>query len=578
MNTKLSLLSRVGAGVIVAVLAGAEVQAKPVHHRRHAVASAKPSSDALALETQVQVLKDQVAALQAWRDQEAGQQAQADRQVADLQRQLADAQTQSQAARAAVAEQIQTIPGQVKSEIAAEKPKDGKIHYKGVTLTLGGFLAEENIYRSKNELADISSQFAKLPFDNSPLGRTQELRGTARQSRVSFLAEGDINPNTHAAMYGEFDFQAGAQTGNSNESNSYSPRIRHLYGALDWDNVGMTNLHFLAGQTWSLVTMNTKGISPRNELTPPTIDAQYIPGFSWARQPQIRLTADFAEKQIWAAVSLENPQSTYASAATGTTGTSVSGLTVTDNGTPANGFDTANTLSVNHLPDAVAKLAIEPDLGGVRPVHLEVYGLYRDFYDRVNVTTAKNALGLPVGAGDQDVAGGGFGAGLTWTVVPKLVDFETSALIGRGIGRYGSGQLPDSVVGPNGALKPIPEVMGMAGLTLHATPTLDVYAFGGQEREQRVVSMIGTGAYGFGSPTATLAGCDVEGGTCSPDVMLMSQLTAGVWDKIYQGGFGMVRVGVQYSYTELRAFPGATGGSPKTDDNMIFTSFRYYPF
>jgi hypothetical protein len=57
----------------------------------------------------------------------------------------------------------------------------------------------------------------------------------------------------------------------------------------------------------------------------------------------------------------------------------------------------------------------------------------------------------------------------------------------------------------------------------------------------------------------------------------MSQLTAGFWDKLYQGSFGSVRFGLQYSYTELTAFPGG-GFAPKTSDNMIFTSFRYYPF
>jgi len=58
----------------------------------------------------------------------------------------------------------------------------------------------------------------------------------------------------------------------------------------------------------------------------------------------------------------------------------------------------------------------------------------------------------------------------------------------------------------------------------------------------------------------------------------MTQLAGGFWDKVYQGSYGQVRVGVQYSYTELTAFSGMTGGQPKTNDSMIFTSFRYYPF
>jgi len=50
-----------------------------------------------------------------------------------------------------------------------------------------------------------------------------------------------------------------------------------------------------------------------------------------------------------------------------------------------------------------------------------------------------------------------------------------------------------------------------------------------------------------------------------------------------------VRVGIQYSHTDLYAFPGVAGANtagfpttagvqPKTSDDMVFTSFRYYPF
>jgi hypothetical protein len=388
------------------------------------------------------------------------------------------------------------------------------------------------------------------------------------------LAEGDINPDTHAGFYTELDFLAGPQTANSNESNSFSPRIRNLYGSLDWDNLG---LHLLAGQNWSLATTNTHGITPRNELPPPTIDAQYVVGFVWARQPQLRLTKDFDDKQIWAAVSLENPQTTFASPATGT-GTSVTGLTVTDNGVSTSQFDNTNTLSLNHVPDVIAKLAVEPEIGGSRPLHAELFGIYRSYYDRVNAA-AGNALGIPVGANNEDTSGGGVGAGITWTAVPKLLDLEVSALTGRGLGRYGAGQLPDTVVGVNGVLKPIPETLFLVGGTLHATPAIDLYLFGGEEHESRVAATVGVNHFGVGSPFANLAACSVEGGNCTPDTQLMTQLSGGFWDKIYQGSYGSVRFGVQYSYTQLTAFSGAGGGSgPKTNDSMIFTSFRYYPF
>ena len=69
-------------------------------------------------------------------------------------------------------------------------------------------------------------------------------------------------------------------------------------------------MHLLAGQAWSLVKLNSQGITPRNEMAPPTIDGQYIPGFTWTRQPQIRLVQDLPHA-VSIGVSLENPQTTF---------------------------------------------------------------------------------------------------------------------------------------------------------------------------------------------------------------------------------------------------------------------------
>ncbi|HEX4181190.1 MAG TPA: hypothetical protein VHY32_10400 [Caulobacteraceae bacterium] len=579
MQKKTSLLGSAAFGVLVAVGLSATAPAADAavkkHHKAHHAVSAAPKSGAAE---ELHALSEQVQALTAkLQEQEQATQA-AQAQAQQAQSTAAEAQASAHAAQEQTRAEIDTIPGAVKTEIAAEKPKDGKAHYKGVTLTVGGFAAAEGVYRSRNEIADIGSSFTKIPFDNNAVGHTSELRGTARQSRLSLLAEGDIDQNTHAAFYTELDFLAAAQTGNSNESNSYSPRIRNVYGTLDWNDMGWGGgLHLLAGQNWSLLTMNAKGITPRNELTPATIDAQYVVGFAWARQPQARITADFDNKQIWAAVSVENPQTTFASAATGTTGTSIPNLTVTNNGAPTSQFDSTNTLSLNHVPDVIGKLAFEPELFGARPLHLEVFGIYRQFYDRVNVTAA-NVLNLPLGASNRETDGGGVGGGFTYTVVPKLLDLQGSIMTGKGLGRYGSGQLPDTVVGPNGELKAIPETMFLGGVTVHATPALDLYVYGGEEHQNRVATTIGAGHYGYGSPFANLSNCSVEGASCSPDIQLMTQLAGGFWDKIYQGSYGQVRVGVQYSYTELTAFSGAIGGQPKTNDSMVFTSFRYYPF
>jgi hypothetical protein len=130
------------------------------------------------------------------------------------------------------------------------------IFFKGITITPGGFLALESVTRSPFMGADIGSPpFTNIPYNFVPSSHSNEFRFSARQSRVSALMQGDVDPAAHLAGYAELDFLGAGQTANSNESNSYNPRIRHLYATVDNDYFGA---HLLAGQEWSLATMNTK--------------------------------------------------------------------------------------------------------------------------------------------------------------------------------------------------------------------------------------------------------------------------------------------------------------------------------
>ena len=574
MKLRTSLLAGAAALAACSLSATDAAQAATPKHK-HAAPSANSqlADEVKALKAQVESLEATVQAQSAAQQQTASQ--------------AAEASAAANATQAKLDEQIQRIPDTVQTAVAAQPaPTLDKLKYKGVSLTLGGFLAAEGIYRNKNIASDISSSFAKIPFDNAPLSRSDETRGTARQSRLSFLAQGDIDHATHVAMYGEFDFQGAAQTANSNESNSYNPRIRNLYGTVDWDYYGV---HVLAGQNWSLVTLNSKGITPRNEVPPPSIDAQYVPGFAWARQPQLRITKDFADKTIWLAASAENPQTTFSGTAGNQlpTGVSVIDLATgntTVNGAPAagaafSGFNSINTSSLNRIPDIIVKAAWEPYFGVTKPLHLEAFGIYRSFYDTITVTSA-NTQGLSVGTHTSDVSGGGWGVGATFQAVPKILDLQASMMSGKGIGRYGTSQLPDATLKPDGEVAPIKETMFLAGATLHATSDLDIYVFGGKERANDEANRLGNTYYGFGNLTNaafTDAGCSTVGGSCSATVRQVSQITAGLWDKAYTGSFGQVRLGLQYSHTMLDGFSGG-GVTPHTSADMVFTSFRYYPF
>src|SRR5262245_65164970 len=57
----------------------------------------------------------------------------------------------------------------------------------------------------------------------------------------------------------------------------------------------------------------------------------------------------------------------------------------------------------------------------------------------------------------------------------------------------------------------------------------------------------------------------------------LSELTIGFWQNVYKGDYGRVTFGAQYEYIKRKAFNGI-GGAPSTDDNVVMTSVRYYPF
>ncbi|WP_243050191.1 hypothetical protein [Dyella sp. RRB7] len=519
-----------------------------------APASSTKTSQSSTQAAEIEALKAQLQALQA--------------KVVELE-QRTDAQSDINVSTGQAVENVQK---QVAATDAQVKKSSDKLSYKGVNITLGGFLAAESIYRSAQEGADIASNYSAIPFKNVQTAHMNEFRMTARQSRLSALVQGDVNPDTHLAGYVELDFLGGAQTANSNESNSFNPRIRNVYMTSDWDNSG---LHLLAGQNWSLLTLNSKGITPRSELTPPQIDAQYIPGFTWARQAQIRLVKDW-DKTYWLGISLENPQTTfYASPNQANAPVQQTAYNIG----AGSGFDSANTLSLNHIPDVIVKFAADPGFG-----HYEVFGLGRAFYNRYAVNGSYQ---------NHDTYGGGWGLGVVLPLIDKTLDWQFSGMDGKGIGRYGSAQLSDVTFSPNGNIAPIKENMMLSGLTWHANSDVDVYLFGGREAASKKDFQAynkGLVQLGYGNPAYNNSGCDIAGGTCVGNAREIWQGTAGFWWKFYQGKFGKMQFGAQYSYTQKEAFPGqgfingvsgpvANGiSSPKATENMFFTSFRYYPF
>ena len=439
------------------------------------------------------------------------------------------------------------------------------ITFKGVTLTPGGFFAAESAWRQRALSADVNTPFNSVPFSGSSQSKVSEFNASARQSRISMLVEGKVK-NAKLSGYYETDFLSAGVTSNSNQSNSYTLRQRQFWAQAALDS-GWT---FTGGQMWSLVTERKSGLSNRTEAPPLTIDAQYNVGFSWTRQYGFRVTKEF-NKKAWLGFAVENPQTILT--AHGNNNDFLIGAPGANGGL----LPATNNFSFNKVPDFIVKAAFEPGWG-----HYEIFGIYSAFRARIFPGTPPSVNG----AFNDTRSAGGVGVNARLPLVAKKVDFGIHALVGDGVGRYGTGGLPDVTVRPDGTLAPLRAGQALATLETHPTPAWDIYFNYGYEYAARGSYTIGVAGEGYGSPLFNNTGCGIETlpgnnttpgalGACTGDTKSLQEGTAGLWYRFYKGSYGTLQMGLQYSYVVRSAWSG-TGGAPHNNENMVFTSFRYY--
>jgi hypothetical protein len=444
------------------------------------------------------------------------------------------------------------------------------IHYKGITMTPGGFLAGETVWRQRATLGDINTPFNAIPFSGAGQARQSEWYGSGRQSRLSFLMQGKMG-ETNLTGYYEMDFLSAGVTSNNNQSNSYTMRQRQVWAQAAFHN-GWT---VTGGQMWSLITETRKGLDPRTEALAMQIDAQYIVGFSWARQFGFRVTKNFNNK-FWAGMSIENSQELL------TVHGNPTNFLLGGPGTGGGLYNPTANYSSNIAPDVVGKLAYEPKAGQ----HYEVFIVGTMFRNRIypNATAA-----TPSAAGAfNDTAGGvGIGANARWLVAQKKVELGLHFLGGNGVARYGSSGLADLTTQGQGYMHPLRSYQGLASMEYHL-PKWDFYGYAGTEYVNQWWGLYNGKAVGYGSPLFTNAGCGTETlptaangygpgalANCTGDPRAMIEGSLGFWYKPYNGPKGRLQMGLQYGYITKGTWQGVNG-EPEAVNNMIFTSFRYY--
>jgi hypothetical protein len=446
-----------------------------------------------------------------------------------------------------------------------EKSPEGptSIHFKGLTLTPGGFFEGTMLVRTRNENADIANNYSAIPLNGSSNAKLSEFRGTARNSEQSLLVQGTAG-STKLQGYVETDFLGAAPTANYVESNSWTPRLRELWVQLDMPS-GWT---VTSGQTWSLLTTNEHGIATLAELRPETEDGQYVVGFTWTRQRALRLTKNFNNK-IWTAFAVESPENTYSAAFVPA---NIMGLNTSQNASTGVNLlpflaNFSNGFSTPLAPDVLAKVAFEPGWG-----HFEIKALGRFFRSRIASTATTN--------GHTNISEGyGVGFGALMPFVNKKLEVPLEGLLGQGIGRYGSSGLPDVTINPiTGALLPLREARIMGGLVYHRSSRLDLYTYGGDEYVGRYAFVSPTGtAAGYGSPLVSYTGCtnEVALNTCSGANRNIYEATVGYWYRLYRGEFGRIEQGNQVVYIHRNLWSGI-GTAPQGGDIVVYTSLRFY--
>lgn len=436
-------------------------------------------------------------------------------------------------------------------------------HFKGLTLTPGGFLEGSMLVRARNENADIANNYSAIPLDGSSNARLTEFRGTARNSEFSLLLQGTAG-STKLKGYIETDFLGAAPTANYVESNSWTPRLRQLWVQLDWPS-GWT---ITSGQTWSLLTTNQQGIATLAELRPSTEDGQYVVGFTWTRQRAFRVTKNLNNK-IWAAFAVESPETTYSAAFVPA---NIMGLNTSPNA--ATGVNLlpflvnySNGFSTPLAPDLLGKVAFESHWG-----HFEIKALGRFFRDRIASTASTNGH-------TNTTAGYGIGFGALMPFAKKKFEVPLEGLLGQGIGRYGSSGLPDATLNPiTGELRPLRGARIVGGLIYHHSSRLDLYMYGGDEyvSKDAFISPTGTAA-GYGSPLVSYTNCihEIALNTCSGANRNIYEATGGYWYRLYKGEYGRIEQGNQIVYIHRNLWSG-TGTVPQGSDIVAYTSLRFY--
>ena len=419
------------------------------------------------------------------------------------------------------------------------------IHLGNTYITPVGFMDFTSVNRTTVGGNGIGSNFGSIPYNNAINGHLSEFRLSAQNSRIGARIDSMFH-GANVLAYWESDFLGNNAGSVAVTSNSDTFRLR-LY----WVDLQKNGWEILAGQSWSMLTPNRKGISPlpANIFYSQDVDVNYQAGLTWTRQPQFRVLYHPSDK-VTAGISLENAEQYVGGGGGGGIITPPSNLATT----VFTEFNNAGTTlaTPNVFPDVIAKVAFDPN----SHIHAEVAGLESTFRS-YNLATGQHFT----------KAGGGVSVNLNLELF-KGFRVLTNNFYSDGGGRYLLGMVPDLVLKGNGDMGLIHASSTVSGIEW-TIKNLLLYSYYGGVYSTRYTVIDTSGAkptpvgYGFvGSPNSHNRN--------------IQEITFGFNQTFWKDPkYGAINLMGQYSYVSRNPWYVANGQPEDAHQHQIYFNLRY---
>jgi hypothetical protein len=445
-------------------------------------------------------------------------------------------------------------PAAAQSQAAAPAEASSPLQLKigNVTIMPVGFMDFTAFWRDKAAATGtMGSNFGSVPYNNGVQGNLSEFKFSNQNSRIGFRVDGNWQ-GAHFIGYNEFDFNGtSGSTGLQVTNGAIGPRLR-LY----WLDVRKGSIEFLAGQSWSMLTPNRRGLSalPSDLFYSQVVDINYIAGLTWTRQPGLRVLFHGPQDKVNFGLSLEQADQYIGGSGGGgaiTLPSALAGMVPTQLDSAGNISGASFLQTPTLTPDIIAKAAFDP----ISRLHFEVGGILSTF----------KTSGLAAPWSHHTTTGEGVTFGLN-AGITNNVRVVASGLLSDGEGRYLFGAAPDIVVRADGSLSALHADSWISGLEgTFKNWLLYAYYSGDYIGRNVAIDANGTSLIGYGYR-----------GAANSQNRSIQEITFGFNQTIWKDAkYGAINLMGQYEYLMRLPWYIAVNAPKATHDNTIYFNVRY---